>query len=144
MVTREKDVEDKLSWYVGESFQGQKGRVNLLGLNLEEVDVDLSVHVLTNLDALEQQILEYMKYHAIIEGLDLLHLSEQMQSLSTQNPDEHDTATMVNRENRTLRNNRVIQELPSRQLGEQDEGINFILSLANLNDLPSLAKDNLF
>jgi hypothetical protein len=140
----EKEVEDKLRDYVQASFTTGMGKTSLLPLRIEEILVDLSEHVLTNPELLEQQILEHMRDRVLFDALYVLEV------LKLRDEDERvwveDGGTQVDDEGesyeksmRVLRNGKIIQGLPSRLLAGIDGGFKSILELPSPGDLGEIA-----
>lgn len=142
MTGDEQSISEKIRWYAEESFNKTNGEIDMLNITVKDISVDLSAHVLTNLDSFEKQIKDYMKYRVIIEGIDVLCLLDRMRQENSF--EASDTSEDEIRDNRTLKNKQIIMALPSRQLKNQGGMLSDLLDLPELDGLADIAKDNIY
>jgi hypothetical protein len=152
----EEEVEHKLANYLQEGFSTGAGKTSLLSLRLEEIRVDLSEHVLTNAELLEQQILEIMgggMLFGALHVLDALELidnggrswakeKEKQKGDSSddgRDDDNDDEGGTHEKNKRVLRNGKIIQGLPSRLLAGIDGGFKSILELPSPSEFGQMA-----
>ncbi|NLP31009.1 MAG: hypothetical protein GX363_07775, partial [Clostridiales bacterium] len=117
-VSDEITIEKKLNFYAEESFKSNSDRTSLFNLKIEDIRVDLSSFALTNLKRFEEQIMRYMKHHVSLEEMNLLDFLEAFDISNDRLDEEEDNK----RSGRTLKNSRVINSLPSRQLEFLNQG----------------------
>jgi hypothetical protein len=142
VITDEETVEKKFNWYLRESFREKEGKINLFRLNIKEIKADLSPYPLTNLNGLEEQILAYMKYRIIHEGLNVFDLLEKEGVLDTYSDSEERKSSEQQTE-RTLKNKRVLHELPSRQIKDQCSNFPDLTELLDLKELNKVTENTI-
>lgn len=133
-------VEEKLGEYAETSFSEKKGAMGLIPLKVNEIKVDASEHTLLNIDVLEGQIIEHMKYQIVIDSLKILDILNKNQN---DTPKENPECENENPKMRTLRSGKVINELPSRQLDGIAGGLLNLLDLPDLDKISSITRDEL-
>lgn len=111
----EEELEKLMDKYVGESFKKYKGKIGLLPLKINKVEVDISEFSLTDIYSLEEQIVDHMKYQVILDTLDLKNILSSF-SPTAPGKNEKEREAEDPKKMRTLRNGKIINGLPSRQL----------------------------
>jgi hypothetical protein len=109
-------AEHKLDYYVGHSLKSHYGKTDLFDLKAKKFRADLSGYALTDPDRLEKQIQDYMQYRIITEGLNAMDLLQKTPLLSSWSDDRTAAEGSEARTERILKNRRIIDALPSRQL----------------------------
>lgn len=143
LLMEEDVIEARLSEYVEESFHTGYGKTRLLPLALVDVRVDLSEQVMTNPELLKQQIMDHMSYRAffdvmhVLDALKFLDEGEEQKAISDE-PEKPAIKKM-----RTLRNGKVIRELPSRLLQGLDSGFKSLLELPLPGEMHQIAYNEL-
>ena len=138
-VSDEITIEKKLNFYAEESFKSNSDRTSLFNLKIEDIRVDLSSFALTNLKRFEEQIMRYMKHHVSLEEMNLLDFLEAFDISNDRLDEEEDNK----RSGRTLKNSRVINSLPSRQLEFLNQGILDILDILDIDRLEEIGTDKM-
>ncbi|NLY71578.1 MAG: hypothetical protein GX076_07915, partial [Clostridiales bacterium] len=139
LVSDEKTIEEKLYFYSGESFRNNPNRTSLFNLKVKNIRVDLSSYALTNLKRFEEQIVRYMKHQVSFDSINVLDLLDEFDLSSGANDYEEDNK----RRERSLKNSRVINNLPSRQLEYKNKGILDILDLPDIGELGNIGMDRI-
>ncbi len=139
----EEALEAGMRNYAEESFTTGIGKTNLLTFTLEEIRIDSSEHVLTNPELLEQQILEHMGYRVIFDALHLLDALRYLDADDTPMITEEEQENAEEKKMRTLRNEKIIGELPSRLLKGIDSGLKNILDLPSPDAFGKIAYEEL-
>ncbi len=132
-------VEAKVDNYMNESFKTGFGKTRLLPLSLVHIQVDLSEQVMTNPELLKQQILDHMSYRVFFDVLYVLDALEFLKYEEGQQTGEGEADTSGIKNMRTLRNDKVIRELPSRLLQGMDGGFKSILELPLPSEIRQLS-----
>lgn len=142
----DENIEKLIAEYAGMSFSRGWGKSSLLPLEIREIHVDTGEYVLTNLDLLEEQIVDHMKYRIVIDSLnilDLLDFSETDIDDTLPGTDPENLQTVQAISSRTLRNSRIIDELPSSLLQGMDGGFISILNLPKPAEMGQIAYNEL-
>ncbi len=138
----DENIEELIAEYAGMSFSRGWGKSSLLPLEIREVSVDTSEYVLTNVDLLEEQIVDHMKYRILIDSLSILELLDFSETGSDDTPTDRGSEDLQSgqaKSSRTLRNSRIINELPSRLLQGMDGGLISILNLPRPAEMGQIA-----
>ncbi|MFA5634349.1 MAG: DUF5702 domain-containing protein [Anaerovoracaceae bacterium] len=136
----EKDgIEAGMEHYVNESFKTGFGKTRLLPLSLVDIQVDLSEQVMTNPELLKQQILDHMSYRVFFDVLHVLDALELLNDEEGQQTGEGEAENTGSKKMRTLRNDKVIRELPSRLLQGMDGGFKSILEMPLPGEMHQIA-----
>jgi hypothetical protein len=144
-VMDEEEAEEKIARYMEGSLKKKSGSFNLLSATLEEVEVDFSQYVMTNLKRFEDQIIEQMRADIVDESLKILDLAEIMGD-SNKVLIETDSAFQDGDEKnkgRTLRNEEIINSLPSRLLSGIDGGFVNLLEMPSPKDMGRIGYEEL-
>ncbi|GAB1475437.1 hypothetical protein MASR2M70_02690 [Bacillota bacterium] len=139
-------IENKLIEYAGASLGRGMGKSSLLPLEIRKISVDSGEFVLTNLDLLEEQIVDHMKYRILIDSLnilDLLDSKERDNEESFSFDEKEDEQTEQKIKGRTLRKLDIINGLPSRVLEGMDGGFINILNLPKPAEMGEIAYNEL-
>ncbi len=130
------NAEKKLDRYVGENIASKAGYTDLFSLKPETVRVDLSSYALTDTDRLEKQIMEFMELRIFSESWNALELLNTPEQLDQYSDSEKEKRGGTTRADRNLKNQRIIDALPSNNLKEAGE---FSPGLPNNFELKKLA-----
>lgn len=138
MITDKDTVEQKMRYYAKESFRRNNGVMNFFHMSVNEIKADLSPYALTNLDLLEEQIIDYMKFRITIEGLNALALLDKLPVLNRWSENQtynKNNEELIKREPRNLKNKKVIKRLPSYELRDNREEFKLLSNLDGLSNI---------
>ena len=136
-------AERKLNFYVGHCLGNSFGKIDMFALKAEAFRADLSSYALTDPERLEKQIMDYMQYRVITEGLDTMGLLQKSQLLSSWSDDRSSPEKASARIERILKNQRIIDELPSRQLEDLRKSIFDLPESFDLKNLADKSKNEI-
>ena len=146
IVSDTQTITDKLYWYLSESFIKEKKTADFFHFTVDEIEIDLSAYVLSNTESFEEQIIEFMKYRAIPQVLNLAGLMDEIENMNIDglSEDEGIVNESGRRENRTLKNRRIIEELPSRLIDKQLWNLQDLIDMPDLSEFGEIAKEELY
>ncbi len=135
----EEAIGKKIEEYSEASFITGRGKTSLLPLEIDRIDVDCSEYTLTNPDLLEQQIIDLMDFEIVYEAQRVLDIFRNRENSEENSPGESDSDVKEKKENRRLRNGKVIEQLPSRSMPDMAGGLKSILNLPKPDKMGSIA-----
>lgn len=135
--------EKKIQMYMNHAFNVSRGRLDPLQMELHGISANLSGYSMVEPDNLEEQIIEYMKLRVPEYILsNVINFINNSSTIVTRPPQKgaHD----VGGEKRMLRNQNIINSLPSRIHGIGNTIMPEIENLPELSSLMSKGKENLY
>jgi hypothetical protein len=112
-------AEDRLKFYICNSFISQPGKLDFFRLNLTELQADTGAYSLTEPKRLHEQIVAYMKPRAAVEGVSALSLltgNRLLVSAPTSNQSVGAKETADVTKERRLGNRQIVEALPSQNI----------------------------
>ncbi|MDD2483432.1 MAG: DUF5702 domain-containing protein [Eubacteriales bacterium] len=137
------EAEKKLTYYSNESFDSHFGYTDLFSLSLEEVRVDFSSYPLSNPDRLEKQIMEYMEFRIVSEGITALDLLENPKKLDCYCDKKTEAKSSALKVERDLKNQQIIKGLPSHVLKNEFDFTSALPQNFNMKKLLHITKDSI-
>lgn len=140
--TDEETVKKKLQLYIEDGREERSTTTNLIRFRIEEIDVDLSGFPLTNLEAFDQQIMTQMKFQTVMDGISIVKHLEEGNLIEEEKEIAGIQSDHTVRGDRTLKNQRVMEALPSMKLIKEGGSILELPMIPNLKEIPKLALEN--
>lgn len=130
----ESEAKQKMQFYLENMFQPEEENHTLLRAEVGRIDIYLSDYVLSNYDLFETQINDTMKWNILMDGKTLFAILKEGRLL-TEESAQPVADPSTERIGRHLRNERIISQLPTRLLEQNNRAFIAEIELEKLANL---------